>query len=130
MQTHSKHPHAITTARASIPLGKPPSRWLGRRGPTGALLIPPTHAQPLLGAELELAVQVFAGVLAMDEVAEAAAHAAVARVEAAAGFAEIGHRAELAIDGPRGVPPAVELVAGFLCRVLVLETGVDVADEV
>lgn len=66
----------------------------------------------------------------MYEVAEAAADAALARVEAAAGLAEVGDGAELAVDGAAGVPAGVELVAGGLGRVLVLEAGVDVADEV
>lgn len=66
----------------------------------------------------------------MDEVAEAATHAALAAVEATTRLAEVGDGAELAVDGPGGVPPAVEVVAGLLCRLLVLEAGVDVADEV
>ena len=66
----------------------------------------------------------------MDEVAEAAAHAALPAVQPAAGFAEIRDGGELAVDGARGVPPAVEGVAGFLGRVFVLEACVDVADQV
>ena len=66
----------------------------------------------------------------MDEVAEAAADAALAAVEPAAGFAEVGHGRELAVDGAGGVPAAVEGVAGFLGRVFVFEARVDVADEV
>lgn len=66
----------------------------------------------------------------MDEIAEAAAHAALAAVEAAAGLAEVGDGAQLAIDGARGVPARVEVVAGLLGRLLVLEASVDVADQV
>lgn len=66
----------------------------------------------------------------MDEVAEAAADAALAAVEAAAGLAEVGDGAQLAVDGPSGVPARVELVAGALGRVLVLEARVDVAHQV
>lgn len=66
----------------------------------------------------------------MDEVAEAAADAALATVKAAAGLAEVGDGAELAVDGAGGVPARVEVVAGALGRLLVLEAGVDVADEV
>ena len=66
----------------------------------------------------------------MDEVAEAAADAALAAVEPAAGFAEVGHGRELAVDGAGGVPAAVEGVAGLLGRVFVFEARVDVADEV
>lgn len=66
----------------------------------------------------------------MDEVAEAATDAALAAVEAAAGLAEVGDGAQLAVDGAGGVPAAVEVVAGLLGRLLVLEAGVDVADEV
>ena len=66
----------------------------------------------------------------MDEVAEAPAHAALSRVEAAAGFAEVGDGAQLAVDGTAGVPAGVELVAGFLGGFFVFEAGVDVAYEV
>lgn len=64
----------------------------------------------------------------MDEVAEAAADAALAAVEAAAGLAEVGHGRELAVDGAGGVPAAVEGVAGLLGGIFVLEARVDVAD--
>ena len=64
----------------------------------------------------------------MDEVAEAAADAAFAAVEPAAGFAEVGHGRQLAVDGSGGVPAAVEGVAGLLGGILVLEARVDVAD--
>jgi hypothetical protein len=43
----------------------------------------------------------------MDEVAEAATDAAFAGVQTAAGFAEVGDRAEFAVYGARGVPTAV-----------------------
>lgn len=112
-----------------LPL-EPPTRGLGARAPRHALGVAAAHLEPLLGGEHELAVELGRGVLAVDEVAEAAADAALARVEAAAGLAEVGDGAELAVDGAAGVPAAVELVAGGLGRVLVLEAGVDVADEV
>jgi hypothetical protein len=64
----------------------------------------------------------------VDEVAEAAADAALARVQTATGLAEIGHGRELAVDGARGVPARVQRVTGLLGRVFVLEPGVDVAD--
>ena len=86
--------------------------------------------EPLLGAEHEVAVELVRGVLAVDEVAEAAADAALARVQAATGLAEIGDGAQLAVDGAAGVPARIELVAGALGRVLVLEARVDVADQV
>lgn len=66
----------------------------------------------------------------MDEVAEAAAHAALAAVEAAAGLAEIGHGRQLAVDRAGRVPAAVEGVARVLRRVLVLEARVHVADQI
>ena len=64
----------------------------------------------------------------MYEIAEAAPDAALAAVEPAAGFAEVGDGRELAVDGAGGVPAAVEGVAGLLGRILVLEARVDVAD--
>ena len=51
----------------------------------------------------------------MYEIAEPAPHAPLARVEATAGFAEVGDGAELAVDGACCVPSAVQFVAGFLC---------------
>lgn len=66
----------------------------------------------------------------MDEVAEAAADAALAGVEATASFAEVGDGAQFAVYGSGGVPSAVEFVAGLLGGIFVLETSVDVADEV
>lgn len=105
---------------------------LPRRFRTGAsahaALIAAAGAQPLLRAELELPFQLGARFLAMDEITETAADAAFAAVEAAAGFAEIGHGRELAVDGAGGVPPAVEGVAGGLGGVFVFEARVDVAD--
>ena len=112
----------------SISHSIPPPRGLGTRTPTHTPLIPTALAEPLLGAQLQLALQLGTGVLAMDEVAEAAAHAALAAVQAAARLAEVGHGRELAVDRARRVPAAVERVAGFLRRVFVLEASVDVAD--
>lgn len=112
--------------KTSIPL----PRRLRARTPRRAALVPAARLQPLLHAELELAVQLRRRLLAVDEVAEAAAHAALARVEAAARLAEIRHGRQLAVDGARGVPARVERVARLLRRVLVLEARVDVADEV
>ena len=64
----------------------------------------------------------------MYEIAEAAPHAALAAVEPAARFPEVGDGGQFAVNGPRGVPAAVEGVAGFLGRVFVFEARVDVAD--
>ncbi len=66
----------------------------------------------------------------MDEIAEPAADAAFAAVEAAAGFAEVGDGGQFAVDGAGGVPAGVEGVAGLLGGVFVFEAGVDVADEI
>jgi hypothetical protein len=66
----------------------------------------------------------------VDEVAIAAAHAALAAVEATAGLAEVGDGRKLAVDGAAGVPARVERIAGGLCIFFVLEASVDVADEV
>lgn len=106
------------------------ARRLRARATASTLLVAAAHAKPLLSGEKELALEVGRGVLAVDEVAEAAADAALAAVEAAAGLAEVGDGAQLAVDGPSGVPARVELVAGALGRVLVLEARVDVAHQV
>ena len=111
------------------PLISPPRRFRAR-GPRHAPLIPPPRAQPLLRRELELAFQLRARLLAVDEVAEAAADTALAAVEATARLPEVCDGRELAVDGASGVPARVELVAGGLGAVLVFEAGVDVADQV
>lgn len=114
----------LPPSSSSIPL----FRRLGTRTPRHTPLIPAPLPQPLLRAQLELAVQLGARFLPVDEIAEAAPDAAFPAVEPAARLSEIGHGRELAVDGPRRVPAAVECVAGFLRRVLVLEARVDVAD--
>lgn len=66
----------------------------------------------------------------MDEVAEAASDTAFAAVKTTAGFAEIGHGREFAVDGTAGVPARVEGVAGFLRVFFVLEANIDITDEI
>lgn len=66
----------------------------------------------------------------MYEVAESTAHTALAAIEAAACFAEIGDGRQFAVDGATGVPARVESVASFLRVFFVLETDIDVADEI
>ncbi len=66
----------------------------------------------------------------MNKIAESAPHTSFPTVEAATRFSEIGDGGELAVDGARGVPAAVEGVAGLLGRVFVFEARVDIADKV
>ena len=113
-------------AHPSIPL----PRRLRARTPTHTPLIMTPHPQPLLRPQLQLPLQLRARLLPVDEIAESAPHAPFAAVQPAARFSEIGDGGEFAIDGARGVPAAVEGVAGLLGRVFVFEAGVDVADEV
>ena len=100
------------------------------RTPTHTPGIPTPLLQPLACAHVELALQVAAGFLAVDEVAEPTADAALAAVETAAGFAEVGHGGEFAVDRAAGVPARVEGVACFLRVFFVFESDVDIADEV
>jgi hypothetical protein len=85
-------------------------------------------SQPLLGGELDLAVQLIARVLAMYEITETTTDTALTTIKATAGLAEVGDRRELAVDGARSIPAGVKGVAGFLSGVFVLEACVDVAD--
>lgn len=89
-----------------------------------------TLLEPLARAHVELPVKLGRGLLAMNEVAEAAADTALTAIQPTAGFAEIRHGREFAVYGPAGVPAAVEGVAGFLGVLFVLEAHVDVADEI
>jgi len=102
----------------------------GRRGAGDTPLVTAPLAEPLLCAELDFAVQLGAGLLAMNEVAEATTDTALATVQSAARFSEVGDGRQFAVDGSAGVPAAVEGVAGGLGAVFVLESGVDVADEI
>lgn len=111
-------------------LSIPPPRRLRARRPRRAPLALAAGTQPLLGREHQFAIELFAGVLAVDEVAESTAHASLATIEPAARLAEVRHGTELAVDRPRRVPPRVELVARPLRRVLVLEARVDVSYQV
>ena len=115
---------ATLPSHALIPL---PSR-LRTRTPRRTPLIPPPLPQPLLGPQLQLPLQLRARLLPVYEIAEPAPDAAFAAVEPTARFPEVGDGRELAVDGPRGVPAAVECVAGLLRRVFVFEARVDVAD--
>jgi hypothetical protein len=66
----------------------------------------------------------------MYKVAESASDAAVPAVKATTCFPEVGNGRQLAVDGATSVPARVECITGFLSRVFVLETRVDVADEI
>ena len=101
-----------------------------RRTPAHAPLVATPLLQPLARAHVQIAVQLGGGLLPVDEVAETAADAALAAVEATARLAEIGDGGQLAVDGAPRVPAAVERVAGFLRVLFVLEAHVDVADEI
>ena len=105
-------------------------RRLRTRAPLRTPIVPAPRSEPLLRRQLELAIQLRAGLLPMYEVAEPAAHASLATVEPTARLAEVRHGAELAVDGASRVPAAVERVARRLRAVLVLEARVHVADQV
>jgi hypothetical protein len=66
----------------------------------------------------------------MYEIAEAAADAALAGVQAAARFSEIGDGRQFAVDGAAGVPARVEGVACLLRVFFVFEAYVNVANEI
>lgn len=89
----NKHPPLI-----SLP------RRLGARTSRHTPLVSPPHPQPLLRTQLQLAIQLIAWILAMDEIAETTSHAPFAAVEPTACLAEIGDGRELAVDWPGGVP--------------------------
>jgi len=118
------------------------SEYEGSRRASGYVLLAPTllgthtprittsNLEPLLCAEGQFPLHLGARLLAMDEVAEAGADAALAGIEAAAGLADVGDGAELAVDGAASVPARVERVRRLLRAVLVLEPRVHVADQV
>ncbi len=66
----------------------------------------------------------------MYEIAKPSAHAPLTAIQPTASFPEVRNGRQLAVDGPRRVPPRVQRVAGLLRRVFVFEARVDVADEI
>lgn len=103
---------------------------LWARASAGTLIVLCCLLEPLLGAQRQVPVQLIAWVLAVDEIAEPAPHTALTTVKTTTGFPEVRHGTQLAVDGARSVPAAIEVVAGLLRRLLVLEARVDVANQV
>ena len=66
----------------------------------------------------------------MYEVAEPASYASLSAVEPTTRFAKIRHRRQFAVDRSCSVPARVQRIARLLRRIFVLETCIDVADEV
>lgn len=66
----------------------------------------------------------------MDKVTKPAAHTPLAAVKATARLSKVRNRAQFTVDGTSGVPATIQIVAGLLGRLLVLEARVDVADQV
>ena len=96
--------HVLLSSLYFPPL-KPLLGRLWARTSRNAPVVPPSLLQPLLCGELQLSIQVWTGLFAVDEVAKAATDASFAAVKPATGFAEIGHGRELAVDGSCRVPP-------------------------
>ena len=87
-------------AENSVPL----LRRLRTRASRDTALVASAHFQPLPRRHIEIAIEFWTGLFSMDEVAEAAANAALAAIEAAAGFAKIGNRRQLAVYRATGIP--------------------------
>ena len=86
--------------------------------------------QPFLRRQFKLTIQFRARLFSVYEIAEAASHAPLATVQATARLPKVRDGRQFAIDGPCGVPPRVERVTGLLRRVFVLESRVNVADQI
>jgi len=108
----------------------PGPRRLRACTPAHTALIATALTQPLLRSELQLSVQFWRRLLAVNEVAETAAHTSVAAVQPAACFPKVRDRAQLAVDRSTCVPSTVQALARRLCRILVLEPRVHVANQV
>lgn len=65
----------------------------------------------------------------MYKVTETSADTSLSTIESATSLSEICNRAEFAVDGSCSIPAAVQVIAGLLRRVLVLEARIDVADK-
>lgn len=108
----------------------PPPRRIGRGTSTHTPLILPPHPQPLLRAQLQLPIQLRTGLLAMNEIAEPTPHTSITGIEPTARLPKVCHGAQFAINRPCGIPPRTQFVASLLRRILVLEAGVDIPDQV
>ena len=98
--------------------------------PAHTALVATALTQPLLRRKLQLSVQLWRRLLAVNEVAETAAHTPIAAVQSAACLPEIRNRTQLAVDRSSRIPSAVQALARRLCRILVLEPRVHIADQV
>lgn len=104
------------------------SRFRGRAA-TDALLVTTALLQPFLSGQIQLALELWRWVLAVDEIAKSTSDAALSTVQTATSLAEVGDGTQLAVDRAAGVPARVESVASILSRILILESGVDVAHK-
>ena len=108
----------------------PPRSRLRSWFPADTPLVTSALSQPLLCAELQLSLHLWAWLLAVNEVAESTSRTSFTRVQSATRFAEVGDGTELAVDGSTGVPATVDIVARGLGAVFVFETRVDIADQI
>jgi hypothetical protein len=65
----------------------------------------------------------------VDKIAKSSTHTPFARVQSATSFPEIRDGRELAVYWSSSVPAGVEGVASLLSRVFVLESSVNIANE-
>jgi hypothetical protein len=105
------------------------SRGLWACTPAHTTLVPSTLAQPLLCRQFQLPIQLGRGLLAVDEIAEASTDTTLTAVEPATSLPKVCHWAQLAVNRPSRVPPAVQALTRRLRGVLVLEARVHVADQ-
>lgn len=131
-EEHIHPPHAMVSQQKASQSTLDPSMSLPRRfrtrTPRHTPLIPPPLPQPFLRPQFQLPIQFRTRLLPMYEIAKTPSYAPLTAVEPTTRFSEIRHGGEFAVDGPCGVPARVECVAGFLGRVFVFESRVDVAD--
>lgn len=112
--SHRRPSSTVNSVQHETPQLLIPSPGRFRAGRARRAAAPRSYLEPLLGAELELPLQLRAGVFAVYEVTKPSTDTALARVQTAAGLAEIRHGAEFAINRPSSVPARVQIVARFL----------------
>lgn len=116
------HGHLIIAPR--------PLRPAGAGAPRNTPLIATSHLQPLLHAQFQLALQVLARLLAVDEITEPAAHAPFARVESTARLTKIRHGTQLAVYRSRRIPPRIQRVARRLRIFFVFEARIHISNKI
>lgn len=106
------------------------TQLLGRRAPALTPLIPPPRPQKLLLRQLQLSLQHLIRLLPVNKVTEPGTHTPLPAIQPTARLPKVRDGAQLAINRTRRIPAGIEVIARLLRVLLVLESGIDIANQV